>query len=171
MKAKIEIQDEVNAKIHGLDTSTRRKLNDKFSYLLPHARHVPAYKLGRWDGKVTYFTFGAQTYVALLEDIVPLLLEWGYDVSLIDNRPKYNFDLPQIEIDHFSDKTWPTGHPVEGEPIVLREYQQQVVNRFMANPMSVQEIATGAGKCVTYERELTIKCDNREFERFLLNKK
>lgn len=144
--AKIELKDEVNCKIHGLDTSTRRKLNDKFSFILPHAYHVPAFKLGRWDGKVSFFTFGAQTYIPLLEEIVPILLDAGYQIDIEDHRIKYQFNLPQIEVDHFADKRWPKGHPVEGEPVVLRDYQQQVINRFMANPMAVQEIATGAGK-------------------------
>ena len=43
----IEIKDEVNVKIHDLDLVTRRQLEKKFKYFLPHAYHVPAYKLGR----------------------------------------------------------------------------------------------------------------------------
>jgi hypothetical protein len=46
----IEIKDEVNVKIHDLDLATRRQLEKEFKYFLPHAYHVPAYKLGRWDG-------------------------------------------------------------------------------------------------------------------------
>lgn len=152
--AKIELKDEVNCKIHGLDTQTRRKLNEKFSYILPYARHTPAFRLGRWDGKVNFFTFGAQTYVPLLEDIVPLLLDAGYEIELEDHRVKYEFELPQIETDHFANKRWPEGHPVAGQPVILRDYQQQVINRFMANPMAVQEIATGAGKCQPYDSQV-----------------
>ena len=52
----IEIKDEVNVKIHDLDLVTRRQLEKKFKYFLPHAFHVPAYKLGRWDGCVSFFS-------------------------------------------------------------------------------------------------------------------
>ena len=59
----IEIKDEVNVKIHDLDLVTRRQLEKKFKYFLPHAFHVPAYKLGRWDGCVSFFSVGGVTYL------------------------------------------------------------------------------------------------------------
>ena len=146
MIAQIELLDEVNCKIHNLSTSTRRKLNNKFSYMLPHAFHVPAYKMGRWDGKVAFFTIGAATYVSLLDDILPILIEEGYEVTLKDNRYAYNFNLTDIKVDHFADKVWPVDHPAEGQPVILRDYQCDIVNTFLQNPTSTQEIATGAGK-------------------------
>ena len=51
-QATIIIHDEVNIKIEGLDLDTRRKLVNKFKYLNPAARYLPAVRLGRWDGKV-----------------------------------------------------------------------------------------------------------------------
>ena len=53
--ATILIKDEVNCKIQNLDLSTRQKLVKKFKYEVPYARHLPAVKLGRWDGKVPFF--------------------------------------------------------------------------------------------------------------------
>ena len=41
---------------------------------------------------------------------------------------------------------WPKGHPKAGEPVTFRDYQLTVVNEFLANPQSIQEVATGAGK-------------------------
>jgi len=138
--------DEVNCKIHGLSTSTRRKLYDKFSYMLPHAFHVPAYKMGRWDGKANFFALGGKTYVNLLEEILPILLEEGYDVSLTDHRMSIDLDLNPITVDHFSDRAWPKGHPAEGDPVILRDYQLEIINNFLINQASCQEVATGAGK-------------------------
>lgn len=146
MEAKIELLDEVNCKIHGLNTSTRRKLYDKFSYMLPHAYHVPAYKMGRWDGKTNFFAIGGKTYTNLLEDILPVLMDEGYDVSLTDNRISYEIQLSPIGLDHFSDRVWPEGHPVAGQPVILRDYQLGIVNNFLENQAAVQEVATGAGK-------------------------
>lgn len=40
------------------------------------------------------------------------------------------------------------GHPAEGEPIRLRDYQVDVVNKFLETPQALQEIATGAGKTI-----------------------
>jgi superfamily II DNA or RNA helicase len=46
-------------------------------------------------------------------------------------------------------KTWPKGHIMEGKPIMLRDYQYEAINKFLENPQSLQEIATGAGKTIT----------------------
>lgn len=146
MEANIELLDEVNCKIHGLTPSTRRRLYDKFSYMLPHAYHVPAYKMGRWDGKKNFFALGGKTYINLLEDILEILLEEGYEVGITDNRIHYDIKLDQIEVDHFSDRVWPEDHVVAGEPVILRDYQHKIINNFLSNQTAVQEVATGAGK-------------------------
>ena len=144
--AKIILKDEVNCKIEGLDLDTRKKLVNKFSFMLPYAYHVPAYKLGRWDGKVNYFNIGGSTYTNLLEDILPVLIADGYEVDIDDRRTEIKLDFPQITEKHFSDKLWPEKHPVAGEPVVLRDYQVEIINQFLSNPQCLQEIATGAGK-------------------------
>lgn len=144
--AKIVLKDEVNCKIEGLDLETRKKLVNKFSFMLPYAYHVPAFKLGRWDGKVNYFNIGGSTYINLLEEILPVLVSEGYDVDIEDRRQPLKLEFPTITEDHFSHKAWPKGHPAEGEPVVLRDYQVEIINQFLANPQCLQEIATGAGK-------------------------
>lgn len=144
--AKIILKDEVNCKIEGLDLETRKRLANKFSFMLPYAYHVPAFKLGRWDGKVNYFNIGGTTYTNLLEDILPVLLDEGYEVDIEDRRQAIKLEFPTITETHFSHKVWPKGHPVEGEPVVLRDYQVEIINQFLENPQCLQEIATGAGK-------------------------
>jgi len=146
MQANIELLDEVNCKIHGLSTSTRRKFYDRFAYMMPHAYHTPAYKMGRWDGKKNYFAIGGKTFSNLLPDMLEDLIEEGYEVSLIDKRPAYEIDLNTITKEHFSHKVWPEDHPVAGQPVVLRDYQVEIINNFLENQKSVQEVATGAGK-------------------------
>jgi superfamily II DNA or RNA helicase len=146
MKCKIIIKDEVNLKIEGLDLQTRRKCEQKLKFFLPYARHVPAYKLGRWDGCVSFFTMGGNTFVNALPHIIPILQEQRYEFDVEDQRNTWKFDFQQITENHFSHKTWPKGHRDEGKPVVLRDYQVDIVNKFLENPQSIQEIATGAGK-------------------------
>lgn len=145
--ATIIIQDEVNIKIAGLDLDTRKKLVNKFKYLNPAARYLPAVRLGRWDGKVAYFQMGGSTYLNLLPEIVPILEEEGYDIELDDRRTySTNFSFAAMNEDTFKDKVWPKGHEREGQPVVLRDYQVEIINEFLSNPQSIQEVATGAGK-------------------------
>ena len=53
-----------------------------------------------------------------------------------------------IDENYWQGKTWPKGHPAEGEPIVLRDYQVETINKFIDNPQCLQEVATGAGKTI-----------------------
>jgi superfamily II DNA or RNA helicase len=146
-EAKIIIKDEVNVKLEGLELSDRRALMKKFEYEKPGARYLPSVRLGRWNGKISYFSLAGSTYLNLLEDIVTYLYDKNYDIEIVDQRQqhgKLEFDL--IREDSFADTVWPKGHEREGQPIVLRDYQVEIVNNFLANPQSLQEVATGAGK-------------------------
>ena len=149
MQVKLIIRDEVNVKLEGLDVSVRKKLVDKFKYEIPGARYQPSVRLGRWDGKVPFFNLGGSTYINLLPEILPILENLNYDVELEDQRDYSTiFEFDEIREDTFSDKVWPKGHPREGEPIYLRDYQPEILNRFLQNKQSVQEVATGAGKTI-----------------------
>jgi superfamily II DNA or RNA helicase len=107
---------------------------------------VPAYKLGRWDGCVGFFTMGGATFVNCLPIILPILDEEGYHIDIEDCRESHDFNFNLVTESLFSDKVWPSRHPSEGEPIKLRDYQVEVINQFIQTPQCLQEIATGAGK-------------------------
>jgi superfamily II DNA or RNA helicase len=146
---KIVIHDEVNCKVEGLDPDVRRRLVAKFKYEVPYARYLPAVKLGRWDGKVAYFQLSGTTYVNLLPDIIEWLTERNYAIDLDDQRPPApNFEFTSVEENTYSHNLWPKGHPAEGKPIILRDYQVEIINNFLANPQCLQEVATGAGKTI-----------------------
>ena len=143
----IQIKDEVNIKLEGLELDARRALVNAFKYDVPGARYLPAVRLGRWDGKVSYFQLGGSTYVNLLPEIIPILEKFNYDIELDDQRTYSTvFDFTQIREDSFAHKVWPTTHPMAGAPVVLRDYQVEIINNFLGNPQCIQEVATGAGK-------------------------
>ena len=147
--ATIIIRDEVNIKIEGLELDARRALVNAFKYDVPGARYLPAVRLGRWDGKVSYFQLGGSTYVNLLPEIIPILEKFNYDIELDDQREySTTFDFERVTETTFSHIMWGPGHPIEGQPIVLRDYQVEIINNFLENPQCIQEIATGAGKTI-----------------------
>jgi hypothetical protein len=147
--ATIIIKDEVNIKIEGLELDARRALVNAFKYDVPGARYLPAVRLGRWDGKVSYFQLGGSTYVNLLPEIIPILEKFNYDIELDDQRDySVNFTFEKVTEQTFSHVLWPKGHPMEGQPMELRDYQVEIINNFLENPQCIQEIATGAGKTV-----------------------
>ena len=145
----IQIRDEVNIKLEGIDLDVRKALVNAFKYDVPYARYLPAVRLGRWDGKVSYFQLGGSTYTNLLPEIMPILERYNYDIELDDQREySTTFEFAQVTEQTFAHKTWPKGHPAEGQPILLRDYQVEIVNNFLTNPQCIQEVATGAGKTI-----------------------
>ena len=168
MAVKLIITDEVNCKFSDLPLDERKHLSNKFKFDVPGAKYTPAVRLGRWDGKVSYFSLGGQTYVKLLEDIIPYIYDRGLTIELEDLR-EYNttFEFAKVTEDSLIHKTWPAKHALAGKPIVLRDYQIDAINKFLENPQSLQSISTGAGKCRTYDTPITLHCDNNEFNKFI----
>ena len=146
--AKLIIKDEINVKFEGLDLDTRKELTKKFKYFDPAARYMPAYKLGRWDGCTPFFGLGGTTYVSMLDRVLPLLTQWGYDLDIEDLRRHNELSFEKVTEEYWGDKCWPEGHRFAGEPIRLRDDQVEVVNKFLENPQCLQEVATGAGKTI-----------------------
>lgn len=144
----INIKDEVNIRLEGLDPATRRKCSNKLKFFLPHAYHMPAYKLGRWDGTVRFCDVGGRTFLNLLDDILPIIMQEGYDVQINDTREKHDLVFDKVTDDYWGDAVWPAGHIAEGQKIRLRDYQVDIVNKFIEHPQCLQEVATGAGKTI-----------------------
>jgi len=149
LQAKLIIRDEVNVKIEGLDLADRTALVKKFKYEIPGARYQPSVRLGRWDGKVAFFQLGGSSYINLLPEIIEYLESKNYDIDVEDLRDYSTvFEFSKFSEDTFADQTWPVGHPQAGQPIHFRDYQVEIINNFLSNPQSIQEIATGAGKTI-----------------------
>ena len=149
---KLIIEDEVNIKIEGLDVDVRRKLANALKFEVPYAKHMPQYKLGRWDGKVAFFGIGGSGYLNHLDVVLKILEENRVQVvDIEDNRHPIQISFQPVTETYWADQgvCWPKGHPAEGELIMLRDYQVEAINNFLAHPQSLQQIATGAGKTIT----------------------
>lgn len=151
-KAKLIIEDEVNIRLEGLPVDIRRKLSNRFKYDIPSARHMPQYKLGRWDGKKGFFGLGGSGYLNHLDVILEILEQHSIKIEEIqDHRKKIDLFFNTINENYWADQgvRWPEGHPAEGELIMLRDYQVEAINNFLKNPQSLQALATGSGKTIT----------------------
>lgn len=152
MAVRLVIKDEVNIKLENLPLDARKKLAATFKYEKPGARYQPAYKLGRWDGMVSMFGLGGNGYLSQLETILEVLGKMHIHIDdVLDERVPHNLTFNKVTETYWADqgKVWPKGHPDEGKPILLRDYQVDAINTFLENPQALQEIATGAGKTIT----------------------
>ena len=158
MKTVLEIRDEVNVRFTGLDVKTRRKISDECKYFLSYAYHMPSYKLGRWDGCIRYCDIGGRTFFHLLDRIVPIVTAEGYEIEVKDMRKAWKFNFEPVTETSYEHVKWPDKHPAGGQPIILRDYQVDIINKFLENTQCLQEIATGAGKTLI-TAVLSQKCE------------
>jgi hypothetical protein len=146
------IEDEVNIKLEGLEVDVRRKIANALKFEVPYAKHMPQYKLGRWDGKVAFFGIGGSGYVNHLDVVCDILQKNNVEiVDIQDNRHPIKLNFVPVTERYWADQgvCWPEGHPVAGTEIILRDYQVEAINNFLEHPQSLQQIATGAGKTIT----------------------
>jgi hypothetical protein len=145
MKCTIYIEDEVNCRINGLRSEHINILWDKLGVFVDGYFHMPAFQLRRWDGKLRFFEKTGKTYVKILDEIVPYLYSWGYEIDLEDNRERSVVINDRINEDFFN---------IEG--FKLRPYQVEVVNALLAEGSGFAICATGAGKCISGETLINI---------------
>lgn len=151
-QCKLILLDQVNIKFEGLDASCRRDISESLKIMVPYARHTPQFKMGRWDGKVAFATIGGGSYFNLLDQILPILVRHDYDIAnmeIDDRRQHPNFQFKPIDENYFAKTLWPAGHPFAGQPIVMRDYQVEAINRYLENIQSIQCLSTGSGKTIT----------------------
>lgn len=145
-QCKLVIKDEVNIQFVGLDPVTRRKLVDSVKFFLPYARHLPQYKLGRWDGTISFCDTAGRSYLNLLEKLLPIVYDAHYEVEIEDCRTAVDINFSEIESTSYSHVKWPKGHPAEGQGIVLKDHQVELVNSFLNNIQGINICPTSGGK-------------------------
>lgn len=144
----LEIKDQVNCRLIGLDPATRRKVRNNNRYFQQYARHTAQFKAGYWDGYEYMIDMGGRTYLSQLETILPDVVAAGYNIEIDDKRESKTFTFPEITDDIFSDTLWPANHKFEGEPIILMDHQVEALNTYMKNPHGIQVLPTSAGKTI-----------------------
>lgn len=148
-KCYLKIQDEVNCRFEGLDVVARRKISEASKFFIQSARHTPAFKLGRWDGKVAFCDLAGRTYLNFIDRLVPDIIEMGYELEIDDARPYMDLTFSSVDEDSYGHFTWPMDHPTDpGKPIKLREHQIKYINTFLTSPQGVGVAPTGGGKTI-----------------------
>jgi superfamily II DNA or RNA helicase len=85
----------------------------------------------------------------MLPQVLEYLEAQNFHIQLEDQRIHSDLNFSEIFEDFWGDQTWPDDHRFAGEKIRLRDDQVEVINKFLANPQCIQEIATGFGKTIT----------------------
>jgi len=138
--AHIWVRDEVWMTVAGLEVSDHTFLWNKFGIEVEGSFFMPARKLGRWDGKLRFFDKTGKVYLRFLNDIVPFLEKWNYEIELHDERRPLNLVTGRLT------PTWFNDHGRAQIPVTLRPYQVDAVNACLHEGSGMVIAATGSGK-------------------------
>ena len=71
------------------------------------------YKLGRWDGTISFSGIGGTGYVNRLIFIVNTLVDAGVEIAdIVDKRQKHELTFDAIDENYWGDTTCPQGHRI-----------------------------------------------------------
>ena len=120
------------------------ELADQFTFEVPQAKFMSAYKKRYWDGKIKLFSPGTgEIYVGLLPYITSFCEEKGYEVILKDNE---FYGLPST-VDEFITPEG-IGEYVKSLnlPHKVRDYQYKGIYEALRNKRKLLLSPTGSGK-------------------------
>lgn len=117
--------------------SIERELSDEFSFLVPGAQYMQAYKRKHWDGKIRLFNRATKTiYAGLVNKITGWANKRGYRV---DNRlPPHTSSWSGLDTAALLSR-FPT-------PMDPRDYQREAITYALHQQRCVILSATGSGK-------------------------
>lgn len=139
MNLKLTIKDFVWCYFTGLKDEHLNILYNEFGPFVDGYFFSPKYKIGVWDGRVRFFQKTGKTYIRLLDQILPFIEKWGYEIELIDNRPCV--ELPTLRSkDIFTDII------MGGRPFAIRPYQVSCIDAAIEEGSGFLICGTGSGK-------------------------
>jgi len=153
----IKILDELNVVVMGLDRRDYQHFYDALGFWDKGYRFKPAYKIGRWDGKIRFFDKNGKTSINMLPFIVPDLQAKGYKLELIDNRSPAEVMVPEIDEEFLSDIDLGDG------PVILGDHQVKGINAITQNAGGILLAATGAGKSYICASLIKLYNDNLNY--------
>lgn len=126
----------VNAKLIGADDSAKKIVNEALSYMVAGMEHMQSFKLGRWDGKSSFFSWKTASFPrGFVNRVNTALIKAGYHTQLV--RKPFPEPLGPVRpvVDEFGESP-------------RYDYQPKVVDLLLRHGQIIARVATGGGKCL-----------------------
>lgn len=144
----IEKLNEVYIRVYG-DASAEKELSEFFTFEVPGARFMPAYRAKLWDGKIRlYDLFRKTVYAGLFPYVVTFVEKNDYQIEYVANE-QYESPLPtennltDEQLLSYIQELNPTAH---GEPIEVRDYQLEAIRKALNSERTLLLSPTASGK-------------------------
>jgi superfamily II DNA or RNA helicase len=139
--------DEVWLRVSCREASIAMEMSDYFTFAVPNARFLPAYRHKVWDGKIRlYNAYSQKLYAGLLSYIFTFAKERNYRVAFAQ---KLNFDDPHaknLTIDSAMQFLQSLNAHAGGNPLIPLEHQVQAVYHAVRSQRTLLLSPTGSGK-------------------------
>ncbi len=136
----IEVIDEVNCRIIGIDEHTLKRCVSMLTFTVPNSRYMERVRAKRWDGKIALLKQSGKTYRHLLYKILPMIINAGYEITIDDKRFDHKIEVPEIGDDLFE------GYEHKRFKGIMEEHQVEAINKITSNNGGIITVATGGGK-------------------------
>ena len=138
----IEKINEVHLRVYA-DSSISQELSEFFTFEVPGARFMPAYKAKIWDGKLRMYDMHRKTlYVGLLKYVQDFAERNDYPISYL-NKVTSHTEIDKDTVKKFAEYLNPCSR---GEPIQIRDYQIDAVTKAINDERTLLLSPTASGK-------------------------
>lgn len=124
----------IHARLYNAPREVALVVSNLLSYKVNGAEHTKAFKIHKWDGRSSFFSFKTQSFPAgFVQSVQSHLVKRGYRVQLIRKPLPVPLGKKGAKIDDFPD-----------DPNY--DYQPETVETLIRRGMMIAQVATGGGK-------------------------
>ena len=139
---KIEKVNEVYLRIY-TEQGIAQELSEFFTFEVPGARFTPKFKAKMWDGKIRLYDLHRKTlYVGLLKYVQEFADRNCYKIEYLNDVVK-STEITHEEVAEYAE--WLNLHG-RGEPIEIRDYQVDAIQKAISNERVMLLSPTASGK-------------------------
>jgi superfamily II DNA or RNA helicase len=139
----IRAHNESFVKVFCQDWGVEQEICDYFTFTVPGAKFMPAFKKGVWDGRLRLYNLKTKSiYKGLVDVVVRFAQSRNYPITVdptLDNS--VNLTLERVREFMMSLNLYGRGQPME-----IREYQFEAVHKILGTKRNIALVATGGGK-------------------------
>ncbi len=136
----IQVLDEVNCRLVGLDDHTLKLAIDVLTFAVKNSHYMEKVRAKRWNGKIALLKKTGTTYRHLLDKILPIIIRGDYKIVIDDKRPDYSINVPEIQNNLFE------GFEYKRFKGIMEEHQVEAINTITSNGGGLILVPTGGGK-------------------------
>lgn len=139
---KVEKMDEAYIRIFS-DKGTEQELSDFFKFKVPGYKFMPKYKAKLWSGDLMLYNLQTKKlYAGLIEYVKEFANRNGYELQIAEGI-EYDMGITVEQVEGFAKIINPCS---KGNPIDIRDYQIEAVQKALNNCRTVLLSPTASGK-------------------------